>query len=108
MNNDLSPQDLQAIRRAFERVSEQGWGLALGFLSAIGLFLATVILVIKGGPEPGPRLGLLSIYFPWYRVTWVGAFIGAGYALVVGYIAGRVVAGLYNWIVDQSPDRAKR
>jgi hypothetical protein len=99
MSDELSSRERQAVQRAFQRVSEQGWGLAIGFLSALGLFLATVILVVKGGPDPGPHLGLLGVYLPGYRVTWTGAFIGAGYAFFLGYGVGRTIGTVYNRLV---------
>jgi hypothetical protein len=104
MNEDLSPEERQQVDRAFARTSEQGWGLALGFLSAVGLFLATIILVIKSSPNPheiGPHLGLLSVYLPGYSVSWPGAFIGAGYAFFLGYGAGRTIATVYNWMTPR-------
>ena len=101
MTDELSSKDQQAVRRAFQRVSEQGWGLAIGVLAALGLFLATVILVVKGGPNPGPHLGLLGIYLPGYSVTWVGAFIGAAYAFFLGYGVGRTIGTVYNRLVDR-------
>jgi hypothetical protein len=102
MRPELSQREREEVRRAFDRVSEQGWGLALGLLAAMGLFLATVILVIKGGPNPGPHLSLLSVYLPGYRVTVLGAFIGAAYAFFLGYGAGRTIATVYNRIVIRS------
>ena len=99
MSDELSSRERQAIRKAFQRVSEQGWGLAIGFLAALGLFLATVILVVKGGPDPGPHLGLLSVYLPGYSVTWAGAFVGAGYAFFLGYGVGRTIGTVYNRLV---------
>lgn len=102
MSEELSPKDVQAIRRAFERVSVRGWGLALGLLSGLTLFLATAVLVIKGGPDVGTHLGLLGNYFPGYDVTWFGAILGAGYAFLLGYLAGHTVGTVYNWIVDRS------
>ncbi len=83
----------------FEEFSEQGCGLAVGLLAGVSLFVATVWLVVKGGPVVGPHLGLLSAYFPGYRVTIAGAFIGAGYAFFLGYGTGRVMATIYNRIV---------
>ena len=97
--DDLSGGERQAIQKAFQRVSEQGWGLAIGFLAALGLFLATAILVVKGGPNPGPHLGLLGIYLPGYSVTWPGAFIGAAYAFFIGYAVGRTIGTVYNKLV---------
>jgi hypothetical protein len=97
----LSSKDLQTIRRAFERVSAQGWSVALGTLVAIGLFLATAILVVRGGPNPGPHLSLLGQYFPGYEVTWLGACLGLIYGFVVGYGAGLTVGTLYNRLLPR-------
>ena len=102
MDQRLSDKERELVRQAFEQTSEQGWGLALGVVAALGLFVATVWLVIKGGPVVGPRLGLLSVYFPGYSVTWPGAFIGAAYMFFLGYGAGRVVATIYNRIVRRA------
>jgi hypothetical protein len=67
-------------------------------LLGLGLFIATVVLVLKGGQNVGEHLALLSVYFPGYRVTWVGAFLGFIYAFVIGYALGRVVGTVYNWV----------
>jgi hypothetical protein len=96
MTDRLTPQERQVLHQAAVRASEQGWGIALGLLAGVGLFLATVILVVKGGPMPGAHLSLLGVYFPGYRVSWIGAFIGFVYAFVLGYAAGRTMATLYN------------
>jgi hypothetical protein len=99
MPEKLTQQEVRELRNTVMRASEQGWGIAAGLLSGIGLFLATVALVIKGGPNPGPHLGLLGIYFPGYTVTWLGSFIGFVYAFVVGYAIGRTVATIYNRLI---------
>lgn len=101
MPQELSEKEQQEVRRAFDRTSEQGWGLALGFLAAILLFVATVVLVVKGGPDVGRHLKLLAVYLPGYSVTWPGAFIGAAYMFFLGYGAGRTVATIYNRIVPK-------
>jgi hypothetical protein len=98
-HQELSEHERQQVRRAFERTSEQGWGIALGFLAAVGLFFATIILVLRGGPNMGQHLAMLSVYLPGYSVSWTGAFIGAGYAFFLGYGAGRTIATVYNRIV---------
>ena len=74
-------------------------GLALGVICALGLFVATNWLVIKGGPRVGPHLQLLSQYFIGYRVTFVGSLIGAGYGFAVGTLAGAMIGWIYNRIV---------
>jgi hypothetical protein len=99
MTDRLTAQEEQALRRTLLRANEQGWGIAIGLLLGVGLFLATVVLVLKNGPNPGPHLSLLRIYFPGYSVTWVGSFIGFVYAFVVGYAVGRTIATIYNRLI---------
>src|SRR5881392_676106 len=94
MAEPLTRQEERALRHALARANEQGWGIAMGLL------LATVVLVVKGGPHPGPHLSLLAVYFPGYRVTWSGACIGFVYAFVVGYGIGRTVATIYNRVLQ--------
>jgi hypothetical protein len=81
------------------RLSRNVLGLTLGILFAVGIFLATNILVLKGGPAVGSHLQLLNQYFPGYRVTFAGSFLGAAYSFVVGYVSGWVIAAIYNWVV---------
>jgi len=100
MADQLTLEEERALRQTILRASEQGWGIAMGLLLGTGLFLATIILVLKGGPNPGPHLGLLRIYFPGYSVTWIGSFIGFVYAFVVGYAIGRTIATIYNRLIQ--------
>ena len=71
-------------------------GIVLGFLSGAGLFLVTIFLVLKGGPHVGEHLNLLSNFFPGYQVTFLGSFIGFGYAFVVGFLTGMALGAVYN------------
>ena len=100
MTDQLTVEEERALRQTILRASEQGWGIAIGLLLGLGLFLATIILVLKGGPNPGPHLGLLRIYFPGYSVTWIGSIIGFVYAFVVGYAIGRTIATIYNRLIQ--------
>jgi hypothetical protein len=50
----------------------------------------------------GQHLGLLSNYFPGYRVTFVGSLIGFVYAFVIGYGLGRLIAGVYDRLVSRA------
>lgn len=96
MVDPLTPSEEHVVRKVLARAHEQGWGVAFGLVCGIGLFLATAILVVQGGPNPGPHLGLLRVYFPGYSVTWLGSVIGFVYAFVGGYAIGRTVATIYN------------
>jgi hypothetical protein len=77
-------------------LNARAWGIAFGLVLGGGLFLATLFLVVRGGPNPGQHLQLLSAFFPGYRVSFVGSFIGFIYAFVVGYALGRVIGEVYN------------
>ncbi len=88
-----SPNTVQA---SLMRLNARAWGIATGLLLGGGLFLATIVLVIRGGPDVGQHLSLISAFFPGYRVTWMGACIGFIYAFVVGYGLGRIIGSVYN------------
>ena len=90
----------QALQRVLYRMNVQGWGIALGLLLGLGLFLATNILVLRGGPNVGLHLGLLAVYFPGYTVTFLGSFVGFIYAFVVGYGIGRTIGSIYNRFIE--------
>lgn len=92
----ITPKEQQAIRREVLRLNSKAWGVATGLLAGLGLFIATIVLVIKGGPVVGAHLGLLSQYLPGYSVTTAGAFIGFIYMFVLGYALGRLIGYVYN------------
>ncbi|HKS05469.1 MAG TPA: hypothetical protein VJR92_04075 [Gemmatimonadaceae bacterium] len=94
----LSNEEAQAVERATLQLSGQAWGVSVGLLCGVGLFVATLILVLKGGVNVGQHLGLLSVYLPGYRVTVLGAFIGFIYLFVIGYALGRLIGLVYNSI----------
>lgn len=86
----------QNLRAAILRLNARAWGIAMGLLFGLGLFFATNFLVLKGGSQVGPHLSLLAVYFPGYRVTFVGSLIGFVYAFVLGYALGRLIGTVYN------------
>ncbi len=77
-------------------LNARAWGIAFGLVLGGGLFLATIFLVIKGGPTPGQHLQLLGAFFPGYRVSLLGSLVGFVYAFVLGYALGRVIGEVYN------------
>jgi len=99
MHETVAEHELRQVQKTLQRMHEQGWGLACGILLGLGLFVATNVLVIKGGEIVGPHLGLLGIFFPGYRVTFLGSLIGFVYAFVIGYGFGRTVSVIYNRLV---------
>lgn len=86
----------QAVTQAVLRLNARAWGISTGMFLGMGLFLATNILVLRGGIEVGKHLQLLGIYFPGYSVSFVGSLIGFVYAFVIGYGLGRIIGVVYN------------
>jgi hypothetical protein len=91
--------DDDVLLRAVLRLNGNLLGLVLGTFVAALIFVATIFLVLKGGPVVGPHLGLLANVFIGYRVTLAGSFIGAAYGFVAGYVSGVFIAWVYNAIV---------
>jgi len=89
----------QNLNATILRLNGRAWGIALGLLLGGGLFLATMVLVIKGGSDVGQHLSLLAVFFPGYRVTMLGGVIGFVYAFVLGYALGRLISTVYNRLV---------
>ncbi len=78
--------------------------LILGLITGITLggivFAATLLLVIKGGPNVGIHLILLNNFFPGYTVTAAGSIIGLFYGFIAGFVTGSLVGFLYNWFAQ--------
>jgi hypothetical protein len=90
------------LDQAIRRLNARAWGISVGLICGLGLFLATNLLILRGGPNVGQHLGLLRAYFPGYSVTFVGSLVGFVYTFVIGYGLGRVVGTVYNKLVESS------
>ncbi|MFN8666653.1 MAG: hypothetical protein U0164_05570 [Gemmatimonadaceae bacterium] len=86
------------VQRSVIALNARAWGIAFGLVLGGGLFVATIFLVVRGGESPGKHLGLLSVFFPGYSVSYLGSLIGFVYAFVLGYALGRVIGLVYNRI----------
>lgn len=85
-----------SLRVRVLRLDAIAQALSTGVIAALGLFIATNWLVLKGGPVVGPNLALLAQFFPGYRVTFAGSLIGAGWAFLYAGAAGYIVSRVYN------------
>lgn len=92
----MDKTEADTIHEAMLRLNARAWGIAFGLLLGGGLFIATNILVLKGGPNVGQHLQLLAVFFPGYRVTFLGSLVGFVYAFVLGYALGRLIGMVYN------------
>ena len=87
------------LERAVIRLNANILGIVLGIICGLGIFIATNFLILKGGEVVGPHLGLLRNFFPFYSVTFLGSVVGFGWGLLTGYIAGFIIASIYNLVV---------
>ena len=92
----------QELRRVMMRINEQGWGIAIGLVFGLGLFVATNFLILRGGEDVGQHLSLLGVYFPGYSVTFLGSLVGFVYAFVLGYGIGRTIGAVYNRLAHRA------
>ncbi len=103
---DLGRPEEERLVKSVLILNAQILGLVLGILMGLGLFVATIWLVIKGGHVTasgeylvGPNLQRLSQFFPGYSVSVEGSFVGLGYGFGIGLIGGAVIGWIYNKIV---------
>ena len=80
----------------FARIDKFAFASAVGSVSGLFMFLATIWLVIKGGDVVGPNLMLLAQYFAGYTVTVKGSFIAFGYSFFWGFLLGWLFAYIRN------------
>ena len=88
------------ISVTFAHLDVRAFGIACGCVCGAALFLATAVLLIRGGEPVGPNLALLGQYFAGYRVTWSGSVIGALYGFAAGYLGGAFVAMIRNFLAN--------
>lgn len=102
-------EDHNAIERLvlvqLMRLNGVSLGLALGLVFGFGIFIATIVLLIKGGEQIGPHLALLGQFFIGYQVTLGGSLIGFVYGLLFGFLVGYLIAILYNWLANFRENR---
>ena len=90
------PTEDELLESVLLRLNGRAWGIAIGLMLGFGLFVATNLLVLRGGPDPGRHLRLLSVFLPGYSVSFVGSIIGFIYCFVIGYGVGRLIGAVYN------------
>lgn len=102
----------EAFSQAFAKLDRFALGLSTGIVSGLLLFLATLVLVLKGGEVIGPTLGLLEQFFFGYSVTLLGSLVGLAYGFGIGFVAGwsfafirNVTVFLYTAIMQRRAER---
>lgn len=104
MSNDISEQEKKLekiVMTRLVRLSATVYGIVFGLVLGLGVFAATLWLVVRGGPVVGPNLALLGQFFLGYTVTYVGSVVGFVYGFITGFVIGYSISTIYNWIVSR-------
>lgn len=91
----------EPLALAFAPLDKRALGVATGLATGLFLFLTTAITLVREGGE-AVNLWLLGQYLAGYTQTWRGAFIGLGWGLVVGFVAGWFIAFCRNFVIAAS------
>jgi hypothetical protein len=86
----------EIIHAAFAPLDPLALGIAVGLVSGMGLCMATILLLLQGGPVVGSTLSLLGHYLLGFQVTWTGALLGLVEAGAGGFALGYLGAWLRN------------
>jgi len=92
---------MATVRETFAHYDPLALGLAVGVVLGLGVFLATALLLLKGGEVVGPNLALLANYFVGFRVSWAGAFVGLAEGALAGFALGWIIARLINAAIER-------
>jgi protoporphyrinogen oxidase len=84
------------ILRAFARLDKFGFATAVGTVSGLLIFVATLWVALRGGEEARTYLELMAQFFPGYTVSPNGAFEGMFFGATSGFLFGWFFAYLRN------------
>ncbi len=104
MSKETSEQEKnleKMVMTRLVRLSAAVYGIVFGFVLGLGIFVATLWLVVRGGPVVGPNLALLGQFFLGYTVTYLGSVVGFVYGFITGFVIGFSIATIYNWIISR-------
>ena len=74
-------------------------GVAIGVLWAVYVFLLAIIAMFDWGTD---MVRVLASLYIGYEASIIGAIIGAVWAFADGFIAGVVIAWIYNLVAKPS------
>ena len=80
-----------------EKLSAFKFGLAGGIITAICIFVMTISALVLPSYAPDYSSLLIQIYgFLGYRISIFGAFLGAVYSFIDGFVLTWIFALIYN------------
>ena len=96
VSESIEESEDKVIEIAFAKIDPLAFGVAVGVVSGLGIFMASAILLLRSGPVVGPTLSLLGNYLLGFEVTWAGAVVGLFEGGMFGFAVGALAAGLRN------------
>ena len=98
----------EVMIKTFSRIDIFGLATAVGTVSGLLIYLATLWLLIKGGDPDAITIQLLGQFFFGYTVSVKGAFIGLAYSFTWGFLLGWLFAYLRNFFIALFLYRVKK
>lgn len=89
----------QLLIQTIAKIDKSALGISIGIVLGAGIFLATNILILKGGRQIGQTFALLNNFFFGFSVTFGGSFIGLIYGFISGFILGWLIALIRNFVI---------
>jgi hypothetical protein len=89
----------ETVTRVFPRLDPVSFGLSAGIIGGLGIFIATLFLVIYGTDIVGNYPLLLRNFLPGFTVSVWGALVGLLDMFVLGFLFGSVAAYCRNIMV---------
>lgn len=89
----------EVMIKTFARIDKLGLATAIGTVSGLLIYLATLWLIVIGIRPDANSIQLLGQLLPGYTVTSKGAFIGMAYSFSWGFLFGWLFAYLRNFFI---------
>lgn len=89
----------EAFARAFMKIDPVAFGLSVGIVSGLLIFLVTLFVSVQQIEGLIYFLYLLNQYFPGYDVNFAGSLVGLFYVFGLGFILGWGIISLRNLVI---------
>jgi hypothetical protein len=86
------------LRPPVLRISRYAFGVALGLVAGLQLFVATTWLVVRGTAHESVHAQLLSNYVPHYNVSLQGGLIGAIELFLLVSLGSALATSVYDYV----------
>jgi hypothetical protein len=94
-------KEMELLRKTVAKLRAGIMAVVFGLVGGIGIFLATVWLLIRNGENVGSHLTLLNNYLLGYSVSWIGSIIGFFWGFLIGAVTGWLIAWIYNFVAGR-------